>query len=86
MTLHNISRLLVGFAAVLLGAVGVGIWLAPDQAAHLLGLEAVRASGLAVVRADIGGLYVGWLASAVPRCGLDVCGFRGGPGKRLSLA
>jgi ribonuclease Z len=59
MTLHNISRLLVGFAAVLLGAVGVGIWLAPDQAAHLLGLEAVRASGLAVVRADIGGLYVG---------------------------
>src|SRR5882672_10473250 len=59
MTPSRLPRVLVGLAALSFAVIGLGLWFAPGQAAHRLGLEAVRASGLAVVRADLGGLFAG---------------------------
>jgi ribonuclease Z len=59
MTTSRISRVLVTFASLLFAALALELWVAPQQAAHRLGLEALRPSGLAVLRADLGGLFAG---------------------------
>ena len=46
-------------ATLLFAGLGLELWVAPEQAAHRLGLEVIRAGGVATVRADVGGLFVG---------------------------
>jgi ribonuclease Z len=58
-TTSRLGRLIVTLAAVMFAAVGLGFWVAPEQTAYRLGLEAVRATGLAALRADFGGLFLG---------------------------
>jgi ribonuclease Z len=53
----RISRAVVALASVVFAGAALAIWAAPDRAAQLLGLEAVRAGGRAVMRADLGGLF-----------------------------
>jgi hypothetical protein len=55
----RVSRALVALASPLFAAVAVAIWLVPDQAALMLGLEPVNPRGAAVIRADLGGLFAG---------------------------
>lgn len=59
MKISRLCRLLVTLAALSFLVAGLGIWIAPEQAAHHLGLEAVRDQGLTALRADLGGLFVG---------------------------
>jgi ribonuclease Z len=57
MSAPRISRVVVGLASVFFAVVALALWVAPDHVAHALGLETVRATGTAVVRADLGGLF-----------------------------
>src|SRR5688572_19322762 len=59
MTLSRISRILVVLASLGFAGVALLIWAAPQQAAQTLGLDAVRANGTVVLRADLGGLFAG---------------------------
>jgi ribonuclease Z len=59
MTFSRINRCVVALAAALFGGVAFTLWLAPDQAGNLLGIEPVRAAGASVVRSDLGGLFGG---------------------------
>jgi len=59
MSISRIGRFVTAIASLLFAGVGLAFWVAPEQAAHRFGLEAVRASGLASLRADLGGLFVG---------------------------
>jgi ribonuclease Z len=54
-----LSRLFVSLAAVVFAATALGFWIAPDRAAQAFGLEATRAVGVANLRADLGGLFLG---------------------------
>jgi hypothetical protein len=58
-TASRLGRFIVTLAAVMFAAVGLGFWVAPEPTAHRLGLEAVHATGLAALRADFGGLFLG---------------------------
>src|SRR5262249_55619578 len=44
---------------IVFAGIAVAIWVAPAQAGHYLGLEPVRAGGLAVMRSDLGGIFAG---------------------------
>lgn len=57
--MKSIHRILVTLAALTFLAVGLQFWVAPEQAAHLFGIEAIRGAGLVNVRADLGGLFIG---------------------------
>jgi ribonuclease Z len=57
--MKSIGRILVTLAALTFLAVGLQFWVAPEQAAHLFGIEAIRGAGLINVRADMGGLFIG---------------------------
>ena len=57
MTAQRVGRMIVALASVAFAGVAVTLWAAPVRAAHALGLEAVRSSGVAVLRADLGGLF-----------------------------
>jgi ribonuclease Z len=57
--MKSVSRILVALAALLFAVTGVQFWVVPEQAAQLFGIEAVRSIGLATVRADLGGLFLG---------------------------
>jgi ribonuclease Z len=59
MTLSRISRAFVALASLGFAGAALLIWAAPQQTAQTLGLEAVRSSGTAVLRADLGGLFAG---------------------------
>jgi ribonuclease Z len=59
MTLSILARFVVALAAVFFAALGFNFWMAPEQAAHQFGIEAVRAGGIAALRADFGGLFAG---------------------------
>lgn len=59
MTFSRINRGVVALAATFFAGVALTLWLAPDQAASLLGIEPVRAAGASVVRSDLGGLFGG---------------------------
>lgn len=89
MTLSCISRILVAFASLGFAGVALLIWAAPQQAAQSLGLEAVRSSGTAVLRSDLGGLFAGmallcaaaawtrrraWILAAAPMIGAIIAG------------
>src|SRR5262245_22408675 len=52
-----VSRMFVGLASVCFAGVALTIWAAPAEAARWLGLEATRASGTALLRSDLGGLF-----------------------------
>jgi hypothetical protein len=51
--------LLVTVGCLLFVALGLELWIAPEQAAGRLGLSAVNAAGVAALRSDIGGLFIG---------------------------
>src|ERR671922_2541087 len=55
----RISRIVVALASLGLAGAALTLWTAPAQSARMLGLEPLRASGVAVVRADLGGLFAG---------------------------
>lgn len=59
MSTSRLGRFIVTLAAMLFAAVGLGFWVAPEQTAHGIGLEAVRATGITALRADVGGLFLG---------------------------
>ena len=58
----NVSRILVGAAAVLFAGIAVAILAAPEAAAQYLGLDIAQPGGRAAVRADLGGLFAGLAA------------------------
>jgi ribonuclease Z len=53
------SRAIVSLASLLFGVLALGIWAAPERAATLVGVEAVRAAGTVMLRAELGGLFAG---------------------------
>ena len=59
MSISRFGRFIVTLAAVLFAGLGLELWVAPEQAAHRLGLDVVRAGGVSALRADLGGLFVG---------------------------
>ena len=59
MSISGLGRLIVTLAALLFAGLGLELWVAPEQAANRLGLEVVRATGGAALRADVGGLFMG---------------------------
>lgn len=58
MSVSGIGRFLVFVGTALCGGIGLEFWIAPEQAAHRLGLEAIGSIGLAALRADLGGLFI----------------------------
>jgi len=58
----RINRIVVACASLGFVAAALGIWVAPEEAARLLGFETVQPGGTAAVRADIGGLFAGLAA------------------------
>jgi ribonuclease Z len=59
MSISGFGRTVVTLATLLFAGAAMALWVAPDQAAARLGLEVAHAGGLAVVRADLGGLFMG---------------------------
>jgi ribonuclease Z len=59
MTLTRIIRIVISLASLLFASAALAIWAGPEQAAHALGLEVIRVTGLSVVRSDLGGLFGG---------------------------
>jgi ribonuclease Z len=59
MSISRFGRVIVTLAAGLFAGLGLELWAAPEQAAHRLGLEVIRDGGVAALRADLGGLFVG---------------------------
>lgn len=57
--MRYVSRIVVMLAALLFAGVALEFWVVPDQAAQQFGIEAVRATGLSNLRADMGGLFLG---------------------------
>jgi ribonuclease Z len=53
------SRLVVSLVGFLFAALGVGFWVAPEEAGQVLHLEAIGVAGLSTLRADLGGVFVG---------------------------
>ncbi len=58
MSTSRIGRFIVALAAVIFFLVGLSFWIAPEQIAHGLGLESLRTTGTAALRADFGGLFL----------------------------
>jgi ribonuclease Z len=59
MSISAFGRAIVWVAAVFFSGAAIVLWTAPEQTAQRLGLEVVRAGGLAVLRADLAGLFGG---------------------------
>ena len=59
MMISRLSRMVVMLAALAFGAIAIGMWVAPEGAAHRLGLSAASGSGRATLRADLGGVFAG---------------------------
>lgn len=59
MTRFRLTRAAVSLAGVSFGFLALAIWLAPEMAARFVGVESVRAAGLAMLRSDFGGLFAG---------------------------
>lgn len=57
--MKNVSRFIVSLAAVLFAGIGIGFWVVPVEIAARFGFEATGGAGLANVRADLGGLFLG---------------------------
>jgi ribonuclease Z len=62
MSISGFSRVVVSLATVFFASVAVALWIAPEQAAPRLGLDVLRTGGLAVLRADLAGLFAGLAA------------------------
>jgi ribonuclease Z len=54
----RIGRLVILLLAALFATLGLGFWIAPDQAARGFHLHAAGAEGLVSLRADLGGLFL----------------------------
>jgi ribonuclease Z len=52
-------RLAALLVALLFTVVGLGYWVAPEEAARWFGIDGVAGAGLANLRADLGGLFLG---------------------------
>ena len=59
MSMSSVSRVIVSIASLLFAGLAMELWVVPEQAAQRLGIEMVRATGMPVVRADLGGLFAG---------------------------
>jgi ribonuclease Z len=59
MTTSRISRTIVSIVSVFFAATALGLWIAPEYAARQFGVDAARATGTAMLRADLGGLFAG---------------------------
>lgn len=59
MTSWRVGRVIVVLGAGLFAALGLEYWAAPQPAAHRLGLDIIRPGGIATLRADLGGLFLG---------------------------
>src|SRR5688500_15709160 len=59
MTALNIRRVVIALSSLGFASVAAMCWIAPDQAARSFGLEAIDATGVASLRADLGGLFAG---------------------------
>src|SRR5262245_15487810 len=59
MTRTNMMRAAVAIGSAGFATLAIAIWLAPDTAARLNGVEIVRAAGSAMLRSDFGGLFAG---------------------------
>jgi len=59
MSITRICRVTVCLASLLFAGVAMALWAAPEEAARVLGIETIRAAGVAMVRADLGGLFAG---------------------------
>jgi ribonuclease Z len=59
MTTQRILRTLVSITSLAFAALAAAIWTSPESAARQVGVEAIRASGFAMLRADFGGLFAG---------------------------
>jgi hypothetical protein len=55
----RIARFVVIAGSLLFAATGMGFWFAPEQTAAQMGWQAGGATSLMVVRADLGGLFMG---------------------------
>jgi len=55
----RIARFVVTVASASFAVLGLGLWFAPEQVAGQLGLGEVNAATTALIRADVGGLFVG---------------------------
>jgi ribonuclease Z len=59
-SLARLSRFIVTLAALFFAGLGFAFWFAPQEAAELLGIEAANAAGTTALRADLGGLFLGF--------------------------
>src|SRR6185436_11741749 len=59
MTRTGLARTAVSIASVGFGGMAIGIWLAPDAAARLVGVTSLGEAGTAMLRSDFGGLFAG---------------------------
>ena len=55
--MQMVSRILVGIAGLLGVLVALRIWMAPDDVASQLGVQAMGPFGLATIRADLAGFF-----------------------------
>jgi ribonuclease Z len=55
----SLNRIIVVLVGTLFAALGIGFWVAAEQTAALLQMDAIVGPGLAAVRADLGGLFLG---------------------------
>lgn len=56
--MRQLSRITVSVAAVFFAAVGVAFWIAPEAAGRVQGLRPDGGTGVATLRADLGGLFL----------------------------
>jgi len=75
MSITRICRVTVCLASLLFAGVAMALWAAPEEAARVLGIETIRAAGVAMVRADLGGLFAGMsmLCAAAVRTRRQAC-------------
>lgn len=55
--MQMIARLLVGVAGLLGVLIALRMWMAPDEVAAQLGVQAIGPVGVATIRADIAGFF-----------------------------
>lgn len=87
--MQMIARILVGVAGLLGVFVALRIWMAPEEIATQLGLQAVGPFGLATIRADVAGFFAaggglslyaairnhaGWLTAPIVLIGVALTG------------
>jgi hypothetical protein len=63
--MQTMLRVAIGMIGVLMGLIGVGFLLAPEKLALAFYIEPIGSQGLATIRADFPGFFIGAAAFAV---------------------